>query len=62
VKERICGCIFLQVHLVHVFQSFDPHGGGGLVVSVLVDRSAVIAWMLIFKFGAFQRECEVKTA
>jgi hypothetical protein len=37
VEERICGCIFLQVHLVHVFQSFDPHGDDCSVVSVLVD-------------------------
>jgi hypothetical protein len=37
VKERVCGCIFLQVHLVHVFQSFDPHGDDCSVMFVVVD-------------------------
>ena len=37
VKERLCRGIFLQIHLVHVFQAFDPHGDDGSVVSVLVN-------------------------
>jgi hypothetical protein len=32
VKERLCGSIFLQVHLVHVFQTFDRHGDVGSMV------------------------------
>lgn len=37
VKERLCRGIFLQVHLVHVFQTFDRHGDVGSMASVLVD-------------------------
>jgi len=38
VQERLCCGIFLQVHLVHIFQSFDPHDDDDrLVVSDLVD-------------------------
>lgn len=39
VKERLCGGIFLQVHLVHVFQSFDPHGRDCSVAPVVVDAA-----------------------
>jgi hypothetical protein len=35
VKKRLCRSIFLQIHLVHVFQSFDRHGDGGSMVSAL---------------------------
>jgi hypothetical protein len=34
VKERFCCGILFQIHLVHVFQSFDRHDGVGTMVSV----------------------------
>ena len=51
VKERFCRGIFLQVHLVHVFQSFDRHGDVGSMASAFGNVVCVIASMIYPGFG-----------